>query len=139
MRAADGARGVAPSPRVARSALPPIGKPHYRLEAWKQAMALVTEVYRLTSTLPSEEKYGLAAQMRRAAVSVPSNIAEGAARETRKEFAQFLTIARGSLSALETQLLSASNLGYLHADKEVHAVMQRVSRLLTGLLRSARR
>lgn len=137
MRAADGAGGVAPAPRVARSALPPIGKPHYRLEAWKQAMALVTEVNRLT--LPSEEKYGLAAQMRRAAVSVPSNIAEGAARETRKEFAQFLTIARGSLSALETQLLIARNLGDLHADKEFHAVMQRASRLLTALRRSARR
>jgi four helix bundle protein len=79
-------------------------KPHKKLDVWQLSMELAGTVYRLTSTLPSEEKFGLASQMRRAAVSVPSNIAEGAARTSLNEFKQFLSIARGSLSELDTQL-----------------------------------
>jgi len=88
------------------------GRGHYKLEAWKRARELVLNVYKLTRTFPREEMFGLAAQIRRAAVSVPSNIAEGAAREGEREFAQYLNIARGSLSELETQLLIATDLGY---------------------------
>ena len=80
--------------------------------AWQQGVELVKEVYALTARFPQTETYGLVAQMRRAAVSVPSNIAEGAARETSKEFAQFLIVARGSLSELETQLHIATELGF---------------------------
>ena len=113
-------------------------RPHYRLEAWKQAMALVVATYRLTGAFPREEVYGLAAQIRRSAVSVPSNIAEGAARGGSKEFAQFLNIARGSLSELETQLLIAVELAYLDSQHDVFPLLDRVSRLLTGLRKSAR-
>ncbi len=87
------------------------GRPHYRLEAWKEAMALVKMVYERTRGFPREELYGLTNQIRRAAVSVPSNIAEGAARTSKKEFVQFLSVARGSLSELETQLLISVDLG----------------------------
>ena len=82
--------------------------------------------------------FGLTSQMRRAAVSIPSNIAEGAARTGDKEFAQFLNIARGSLSELETQLLIASDLGYIKSDNPVFEVMDLVSRLITGLHKTLR-
>ena len=74
---------------------------------------MVKEIYQLTSAFPQEELYGLSAQLRRSAVSVPSNIAEGAARSSKKEFLQFLSIARGSLSELETQVIIAKELGYV--------------------------
>src|SRR5262245_40496824 len=79
-------------------------KPHKKLDVWRLLMELARKLYRLTAPYPQEERYGLAAQMRRAAVGVPSNLAEGAARASRKEFRQFLSIARGSLSELDTQL-----------------------------------
>jgi four helix bundle protein len=100
-------------------------------------MRLVKSVYDLTNTFPKQEMYGLAAQMRRAAVSVPSNVAEGAARSSRKEFAQFLNVAKGSLSELETQLLISVDLGYLPRDHEVFDASGRVAKLLTGLHRKA--
>ncbi|MEW6679300.1 MAG: four helix bundle protein [Pseudomonadota bacterium] len=108
-------------------------RPHYRLDAWKEAMALVKMVYTVTQSFPKDELYGLTNQMRRAAVSVPSNIAEGAARNSKKEFVQFLSIARGSLSELETQLLISADLGYLDGKHDVFAKADRVSRLMTGL------
>jgi four helix bundle protein len=111
-------------------------RPHYNLEAWKAAMALVKCVYEATRTFPREEIYGLTAQMRRAAVSIPSNLAEGAARTGRKEFAQFLSIAKGSLSELETQLLISAELGYLDQKHGVFQLMEEVSRLLSGLHKS---
>ena len=86
---------------------------HHELQVWREAIELVEEAYRLTSAFPREELYGLTSQMRRAAVSVPSNIAEGAARQSEREFLQFLIIARGSLSELETQVLIAEKLGYM--------------------------
>lgn len=111
-------------------------RPHYRLDAWKEAMALVKAVYEATHAFPREELYGLSQQMRRAAVSIPSNLAEGAARTSKKEFAQFLSIAKGSLSELETQLLIAAELKYMSHECDIFAQLERVSRLLAGLQRS---
>jgi four helix bundle protein len=114
------------------------GRPHYRLEAWKEAMALVKSVYEVAGHFPHDERYGLTSQVQRSAVSVPSNIAEGAARSGPREFAQFLNIARGSLSELETQLLISVDLGYLERDHAVFVSIDRVSRLLTGLHKSVK-
>lgn len=100
-------------------------------------MQLVREVYSLIQAFPKEEVFGLTSQVRCAAVSVPSNLAEGAARMGDKEFAHF--VARGSLSELETQLLIAADLGYMQKDNKVFATVDRVSRLVTGLHKAARR
>src|SRR5262250_486706 len=97
-------------------------------------MELVTAVYQATRGFPQEELYGLTSQIRRAAVSVPSNIAEGQARLTRGEFRQFLGQAKGSLSELETQLLIAQNLGYLRDACGLLSQKAEVTRLLNGLL-----
>ncbi len=91
-------------------------KTHKDLEAWKNSIVLVTDVYRLTKSFPKEEMYGLTSQIRRSAVSIPSNIAEGAGRQHNKEFIQFLYIAIGSMSELETQMLIACNLEYITED-----------------------
>ena len=111
-------------------------RPHYNLQAWKASMALVKSVYQETLRFPHEEIYGLTAQVRRAAISIPSNLAEGAARTGRKEFAQFLSIAKGSLSELETQLLISAELGYLDAKHAIFDRVEEVSALLSGLHRS---
>ena len=109
---------------------------HHRLEAWKRALELVKTVYTTTSSFPKTELYGLTSQMRRAAVSIPSNIAEGAARETTPEFLRFLYIARGSLAELETQILIAHDLGYIDNVESLKAEIYQVSALLDGLIRS---
>src|SRR2546422_9855985 len=88
-------------------------KPHKRLDAWKLSMDLVIDVYQMTDRFPGQEKYSLIDQIRRATISIPSNIAEGAARQTKKEFANYLHMAQGSLSELDTQLELARRLGYL--------------------------
>ena len=116
----------------------PGNRPHYRLEAWKEAMALVSLVYRVSRDFPKAEIYGLTSQLRRSAVSVPSNIAEGAARHGSKEFAQFLSVSMGSISELETQLLIAVDLGYLDKDSPIFEMLERVSKLVTGLNKSVR-
>ena len=113
-----------------------MARPHESLDAWKQAMRLVKEVYLITRTFPRDETYGLTSQMRRAAVSVPSNLAEGAARSTRKEFAQFISISMGSLSELETQTLIASELLYLPRQHAIFGHLERVAQLLYGLHRN---
>ena len=114
------------------------GRGHYKLEAWKLSMELVQNVYKLTQTFPKEEIFGLTSQMRRAAVSIPSNIAEGAARTGEREFAQFLNIARGSLSELETQLLIATGLGYINRSNPIYELVSLVSKLITGLHKTVR-
>ena len=86
---------------------------HKDLLVWQRAMLLAEAIYTVTKSFPKEERFGLVAQMRRAAVSVPSNIAEGAARRTQAEYVNFLHIARGSLAELETQALLAERLGLL--------------------------
>ncbi|MGE5522658.1 MAG: four helix bundle protein [Rhodospirillaceae bacterium] len=80
---------------------------HHQLRAWKEATSLAKEIYRCTGAFPREELYGLSLKLRRCAASIPSNIAEGAARAGSKEFLYYLTIARGSLSELETQIIIA--------------------------------
>ena len=109
---------------------------NYRdLLAWQKSMDLAEEVYRDTRLFPKEEIYGLTAQIRRAAVSVPSNVAEGQGRRSDGAFSHHLSIAHGSLRELETQLLLASRLGYL-ADDRLNALLaatSEVGRLVTGL------
>lgn len=105
------------------------------LKVWQLAMELVVEVYRLTVSFPKHELYGLASQMQRAAVSLPSNIAEGQAREYAGEFHRFVLIALGSLAELETQILLALRLSYL-SDQEASSLMQtaeEIGKMLRGL------
>jgi four helix bundle protein len=90
-----------------------MGNTHKDLEIWRHGIELVVHIYQATKTFPRDEEYGLKTQMRRAAVSFPSNIAEGAARASRREYTQFLHISLGSLSELETQVIIAERLGYL--------------------------
>lgn len=85
---------------------------HHQLDVWKNAMTLAETIYDITSTFPDSERFGLTSQLRRAAVSVPSNIAEGAARGSSADFIRFLYIARGSLSEVETQCQLACRLGF---------------------------
>ena len=112
-----------------------VGKPHEQLEAWKLSMQLAKAVYALTTGFQVEERYGLSQQMRRAAVSIPSNLAEGAARAGARERAHFISIARGSQSELDTQLQLAAMLGWLPETHEIFELSDRVGRLLTGLHR----
>ena len=111
---------------------------HHELKAWQDAMELVKEIYRVTRDFPKEEIYGLVSQMRRAAISIPSNIGEGAARGGDREFIQFLIIARGSLSELETQLLISNDLGYMQDVPDIQERIDRLFALIGGLLRSLR-
>ncbi|WP_018954493.1 four helix bundle protein [Thioalkalivibrio sulfidiphilus] len=108
---------------------------HHGLLVWREAMNLVRDVYDMTSCFPQDEKFGLISQMRRAAVSVPANISEGAARNSAKEFMNFLYIARGSLSELETEYLIARDLGYPVEGKAVQARIDKTFTLLAGLIR----
>lgn len=116
-------------------------RPHQKLEAWRKAMDLTTAVYRETDSFPQEERYGLTSQIRRAAVSISANIAEGAARTSKKDFLRFLSNSQGSASELETELIIANRLGYL-TDMKLSALVQsseRVSRLITGLIQYVRK
>ncbi len=114
-----------------------MARPHERLDAWRESMRLVKLIYSATKSFPKEELFGLTSQMRRCAVSVPSNIAEGSARASRRELAQFLNVAKGSLSELETQLLISVELGYLDRANELFDLADRTGRLLTGFHRKA--
>lgn len=114
-------------------------KSHKDLIAWQEAMRLVEMVYLRTAGFPREEIYGLAAQMRRSAVSVPSNIAEGAARNSSKELVQYLGIASGSLAELETQMELVARLELGSADTECVRQISRVGKLLVGLRSSLRK
>ncbi|MFU8847960.1 MAG: four helix bundle protein [Opitutales bacterium] len=108
------------------------------LIAWQEAMNLVELVYRETKTFPKEELFGLTSQTRRSAVSIPANIAEGYGRESRKEYLQFLAIARGSLTELETHLLIATRVNYLAPEtmNKLQPQLTSVGKLLTALRKS---
>jgi four helix bundle protein len=113
-------------------------KTHKDLDVWKESISLVTEIYRITDKFPGKEQFGLTSQIRRSAISIPSNIAEGAARKSGNEFKQFLFIALGSGSELDTQLLISLNLNYL--TKEEYDILVSklniISRMLQGLIKS---
>lgn len=104
-------------------------------------MDLVIDLYQTTNSFPAREMYSLTDQMRRAAISIPSNIAEGAARQTKKEFINYLHMAQGSLSEVDTQIEIAMRLGYLGDQdvKELENKMQRVDKMLSGLIRHEKR
>jgi len=111
------------------------------LIAWQKAMVLATDVYRATDRFPREEMYGLTSQLRRAAVAVPSDIAEGKGRISKKEFIQMLARARGSACEVETQLEISKNLGFLQAEMFMSLAEQcsEVGRLVNGLIKSVQR
>ena len=109
---------------------------HKKLDVWQNAMLLVTDVYALTRSFPSDEQFGLTNQLRRAVVSIPSNIAEGAARQSERELIQFLYIALGSCSEAETQVLIARNLGYVESVDHVFQKLQQIKKMLLGLIKS---
>jgi four helix bundle protein len=121
-----------------RCSVKPIVLSYRDLVAWKKSMALVLNVYRYTQAFPKIETYGLTSQLRRAVISVPSNIAEGQARLSTGEFRQFLGNARGSLMEVETQILIARDLGYLEENQSgsLLSAAAEVGRILNGLLAS---
>jgi four helix bundle protein len=106
------------------------------LLVWKKSMALVKDIYKISQSFPKEETYGLTSQIRRSAVSVPSNIAEGKGRRTAAEFQQFLVQSRGSLYELETQLQIAGDLGYVKIQKveETKARTTEIAKMLNALI-----
>jgi four helix bundle protein len=113
-------------------------KTHKDLNVWKDGINFVTKVYKTTSLFPKEELYGITSQIRRAAISIPSNIAEGAARKSSKEFQQFLYIALSSAAELNTQLIISNNLDLLDNKdtKYLNLELDTISRRLQGLIRS---
>src|SRR5690554_2163493 len=111
-------------------------KTHKDLDVWKLSRELVSDVYKVSADFPKSELYGLTNQIRRSAVSIPSNIAEGSARQGNKEFIHFLYVALGSLAELETQLFLAIDLNYLKEDKKIFKKLERIRMMLLGLIRS---
>ncbi len=111
-------------------------KPHKRLDVWQRSMVLISDVYNITRSFPVEERFGLISQMRRASVSVASNIAEGAARGGQKELKYYAIIARGSLSELDTQTDIALMLGMISQEKrdQLDTLMLRIDRMLNRLI-----
>jgi four helix bundle protein len=116
-------------------------KPHKNLDVWKKSIEFVQKVYELTETFPKSEFYGLTNQMRRSAVSIPANISEGAARQTKKEFIQFLHMAQGSLSELDTHLEIAIRLGYFKENNfsDLSLLTNDIDKMLTGLIKSLKK
>jgi four helix bundle protein len=116
-------------------------KTHKDLDVWQKSIELVTKLYEITGTYPSHEIYGMVSQIRRASVSIPTNIAEGAARNHRKEFIQFIGISMGSASELETLLLISSKLKYLSLEsyKKMSLELESIMRMLTNLQRALSR
>jgi len=107
---------------------------HHDLEVWKRSIRYVTTIYQLTESFPSVEKFGLTSQIRRSAVSIPSNIAEGAARQSSKEFIRFLYISMGSLSELETQIIICENLNYLTNTDHLQNSIVDLKKMTNGLI-----
>lgn len=112
-------------------------KTHKDLDVWKKSVSLVTSIYEVTKAFPKDEIYGITNQIRRSAVSIPSNIAEGSARKGDKEFIQFLYISLGSLSELETQLIIANNLKYvtLNDYQLMTGRLEEIRKMLIGLIK----
>jgi four helix bundle protein len=115
-----------------------MGKPHHQLQVWKKAIEFVKMVYQITNEFPEEEKFGLVSQMRRSAISIASNISEGAGRNNKKEFNQFLGIAQGSSSELETQIIISRELGFMKEKLAVELIIEldSISKMIIGLQRA---
>ena len=115
-------------------------RPHEKLDVWKMAIEMVVRVYECTGDFPNDERFGLTSQIRRAAVSVPANIAEGAGRHHDREFLQFLGIAQGSASELETELLIAHRLGYIDEEnfRSIYEEVNSIARMIVGLSKHLR-
>ena len=111
-------------------------RPHEQLDVWQDAMDLVVLTHRFSQRCPDSERFSLTAQIRRAAVSVPSNIAEGAARRSRPEYLRFLSIARGSLAELSTQVQIAVRLGFVASAEEISKLLDRVFAKLTAQMKA---
>jgi four helix bundle protein len=113
-------------------------KTHKDLEVWKKSIEFVVIIYNITSTFPKGELYGLTSQIRRSAVSIPSNIAEGAARNHENEFCQFLYIALASSAELETQLIISQRLDFIQREKSQELIdeLNSIARMLQGLIKS---
>lgn len=109
-------------------------KNHKDLEAWKKSIELVCNIYKITDSFPKNECYGLALQMRRAAISIPSNIAEGAARNSKKEFIQFLYFALGSSAELETQIIISGRLNYSDRLDGLMEDLKFIQKMIYGLI-----
>ena len=107
-----------------------------QLKVWQKGIDLVIKVYKITESFPKSEMYGLFSQLRRCAVSIPSNIAEGSSRNNPKEFAQFLYIAQGSLSELDTQFTIAQLLGYIQDFNDIEELIRQIRSMLTGLIKA---
>jgi four helix bundle protein len=116
-------------------------RPHENLEVWKKSIDTALIVYRVTESFPKEEKFGLISQLRKASVSIAANIAEGAARTSKKEFCHFLSNAQGSASEVETELLIAYRLGYVTNEKyePLRSSIDEIGRMLTGLTQKLNR
>jgi four helix bundle protein len=107
---------------------------HKNLDVWTMGLDIVERLYQITETFPKEEQFGLTSQMRRAAVSIPSNIAEGAARNSKREFQQYLYISLGSLAEVETQLLIAQRLGYM-VNEDIFEHVEHLRRKLLNFIK----
>jgi len=107
-----------------------------KLTVWQKSMDLVEVIYKETSTFPDSEKYGLISQIRRSAISIPSNIAEGSHRSTKKDFRNFLIIAFGSGAELETQIKIAVRLGFLKEVESINLLLEEVMKMLNKLIQS---
>ena len=113
-------------------------KTFHDLVVWQRAMVLAKDVYKATSLMPGSERFGLTSQMRRAAVSIPSNVAEGYARQSHVDYIRFLKVARGSLAELRTHVLLAEELGLLRTGTPLTGLLDETERILAGLIRSVR-
>ena len=109
-------------------------KTHHDLSVWQKSIDYTIEIYKSIENFPPSEKYGLSSQLKRAAVSIPSNIAEGASRNSDKEFLRFLYYSMGSLSEVETQLIIAKRLDYIH-DNKLFTELSEIKHLLLGMIR----
>ncbi|HEY3123016.1 MAG TPA: four helix bundle protein [Thermoanaerobaculia bacterium] len=132
MRTEGGRRQAVGGPGASRETLS-----HERLDVYKLSRTLAVDLYRETASFPSEERFGLASQIRRAAVSIPANIAEGASRRSKREFVHFLSTARGSSSELRVLLEIAQETGHLELSRSnaYEAIIDRVSSMISGLIR----
>ena len=116
-------------------------KPHKTLDVWQKSIRLVEEIYRLVSLLPKSEEFGISNQIKRSAVSIAANIAEGAARQTKREFIQFLHMSQGSLSELDTHLEILDRLGFIqrHSKIKLSALMDDIDKMITRLIKSLKK